>query len=136
MRRLLTGIALLGLTVGAPALASAQAGLDGLWTNPKRTVIVNLQPCGPAWCGKVVAASDKAQIDARKGGTTQLIGTEILSGLRPAGSGRYKGRVFMPKRNMHATATVRTLNSDTLVVTGCLIAGLLCDEQRWSRVGG
>ena len=99
-------------------------------------MIVHLGPCGRNLCGTVVNASDHAKESARKGGTANLIGTRILSGLRPAGDGVYKGEVFDPKRNIRAPATVRLLGPDALEVRGCALAGMfLCKEQRWTRVG-
>ena len=128
-----TGIALLALC--ASVAASAQAVLDGQWKNPKGSVVVRLAPCGNAVCGIVVHASEHARETARKGGTPNLVGTKILSNLRPAGDGSFKGQAFDPKRNIHAPATVRLVGSDTLQVRGCAIAGLfVCKEQIWTRV--
>jgi uncharacterized protein (DUF2147 family) len=95
---------------------------------------VRLGPCGNAVCGVVVDASEHAKDTARKGGTPHLVGTRILSGLRPAGDGSFKGQVFDPKRNIHAPATVRMLGPDALSVEGCAFLGLVCKEQRWTRV--
>ena len=135
MKQMFGKFALL-LAIGSiPATASAKAALEGHWRNPKGSVTVKLAPCGDAWCGTVVDASAKAKASARKGGTPQLIGTRILSGVRPAGSGKYKGRAFDPKRNIHAPATIRLLGPSTLVVKGCVLRGIICKEQRWTRVG-
>jgi len=117
----------------AAAPASAQA-LEGRWTNPKRSVVVRVEKCGTAYCGWVVQATEKAKANARKGGTPSLVGTQILSGLRPAGAGLYKGKAFVPKRNVHAAATVRQIGDNVMLVKGCAMLGLLCDEQRWTRV--
>jgi uncharacterized protein (DUF2147 family) len=126
---------LLALAAAVPVTASAQAALEGHWRNPKGSVIVHVAPCGNAWCGTVVDASDRARASARRGGTPNLIGTRILSGLRPTGDGVYKGLVFDPKRNIRAPATIRLLGANALEVRGCAIAGmLLCKEQRWTRV--
>lgn len=115
------------------APASAQA-LEGRWTNYKRNVIVQVERCGPAYCGRVVQASDKAKEKARKGGTPNLVGTQILTGLKPIGDGRFRGRAFVPKRNLHATATVRQINANVMQVQGCVLGGLLCDNEKWTRV--
>ena len=123
----------IALFFAAPALASAQA-LEGQWANPKRSVIVQVERCGPAYCGRVVEASEKAKANARKGGTPNLIGTQILSGLLPMGDGKFRGKAFVPKRNIHATATVRQLSDDVMQVQGCVLGGLLCDSERWTRV--
>ena len=121
------------LLLAAPATASAQA-LEGQWTNYKKNVVVQVERCGAAYCGRVVQASAKAQEKARKGGTPRLIGTQILTGLKPVGDGRFRGRAFVPKRNIHATATVRQLNDNVMQVQGCVLGGLLCDNEKWTRV--
>ncbi|MFL6738416.1 MAG: DUF2147 domain-containing protein [Sphingomicrobium sp.] len=113
--------------------AAAQA-LEGQWTNYKRNVVVQVERCGSAFCGRVVQASAKAKEKARRGGTPNLIGTQILTGLTPVGEGRFRGRAFVPKRNIHATATVRQLSDDVMQVQGCVFGGLLCDNERWTRV--
>jgi uncharacterized protein (DUF2147 family) len=82
----------------------------------------------------VVQASAKAKEKARRGGTPNLIGTQILTGLTPVGEGRFRGRAVVPKRNLHATATVRQLSDDVMQVQGCVFGGLLCDNERWTRV--
>jgi uncharacterized protein (DUF2147 family) len=131
MKRFFLGLALLFL---AAVPASALASVEGRWTNPKRSVVIEVARCGPAWCGTVVAASAKAKRNAAKGGTENLIGTRILSGARPVGNGVYKGRAFVPRRNLRSSATIRQTGPNTMVVEGCALAGLLCKEQRWTRV--
>jgi len=130
MKRFLTCLVLLPL-----ASAAAAAPIEGRWMNPSENVIVNVAPCGAGtYCGKVSWASAKAKAGARQGGTTSLVGARLLTGLKPDGRGSYKGRVFLPKRNMHAGATVSTTGSDVLLVKGCAVAGTLCKQQRWTRV--
>ncbi len=58
----------------------------------------------------------------------------MLSDLRRVGDGTYKGKAYEPKRNIRGSATVRQIGSDTMVVKGCAVLGMLCKEQRWTRV--
>jgi uncharacterized protein (DUF2147 family) len=110
------------------ASASAQATLQGKWANPKHSVVVHVAPCGNALCGIVRWASAKN----REKGVD--LGTRVLSDLRPAGDGVYKGRAYDPKHDMTGTATVRQLGPNVMLVKGCAIMGLFCKEQRWTRV--
>ena len=126
-------VAFLASLVLAAAPASAQA-LEGQWTNYKKNVVVQVERCGSAYCGRVVQASAKAKEKARRGGTPNLIGTQILTGLTPVGGGKFRGKAFVPKRNLHATATVRQVTDDVMQVQGCVFGGLLCDSERWTRV--
>lgn len=135
MKQILAKLGLILLAAAVPATASAQAVLAGQWKNPKGSVTVRLTPCGSAICGEVIEATEHAKDTARKGGTPNLIGTRILSDLRPAGDGSFKGQAFDPKRNIHAPATVRLVSRDALEVRGCALFGLVCMEQRWTRVG-
>ena len=132
MKRILFSIAAAAVALGTPATASAQA-LEGKWTNPKRNVIVNVSRCGSAYCGTVSWASEKTRDKVAENGR-KLLGTRILSDLRPAGQGVYKGRAFEPKRNIRGSATVRQVGPNVMVVKGCAVLGVLCKEQRWTRV--
>lgn len=135
MKRILAKSGLVLLAAAVPVTASAQAAIEGRWANPKHSVIVRVARCGPAWCGTVIQASNKARATARRGGTENLIGTQILSGVQPDGNGAFKGRAFDPKRNLRAPATIRLIGGNTLVIKGCVLGGFVCKEQRWTRVG-
>ena len=128
MTRIFARIALVAVAATVPVHAAAQAALEGKWANPKHSVIVNVAPCGGAFCGTVSWANAK---NREKGAVP---GTRVLSELKPAGDGVYKGRAYEPKRNLRGSATVRQVGPDLMIVRGCVIGGLLCKEQRWTRV--
>ena len=111
-----------------PVHAAAQ-GLEGRWVNPHHSVIVKVSRCGNAYCGTVGWAND----NNRKKGVGP--GSRVLSDLKPQGGGIYKGRAFDPKRGVGGSATVRQVGPDVMLVKGCVVAGILCKEQRWTRVG-
>ena len=135
MQRILVRALTFAVIAALPLAASAR-GLEGRWRNPKGSVVVKVSPCGDnAYCATVIDASDKAKASARKGGTPRLIGTQILTDLKPTGEGTFKGRAFEPKRNIRAPATVRVVGPDTITVKGCVISGIICKQQRWTRVG-
>ena len=113
--------------------ASAQAALEGHWKNPKGSVVVRVASCGDALLRNRDRGVGQGQGDREKG-TPRLVGTRILSGMKPVGDGIFKGQAFDPKRNIRAPATVRLVGSSTLVVRGRLISGILCKEQRWTRI--
>jgi uncharacterized protein (DUF2147 family) len=135
MKRILAKSAIVLIALAVPVSAAAQAAIEGRWANPKRSVVVRVARCGNAYCGTVVQASDKAKATARRGGTANLIGTQILSGVQSDGNGGFKGRAFDPKRNLRAPATIRVIGGNTLIVKGCVLGGFICKEQRWTRVG-
>ena len=58
----------------------------------------------------------------------------MLSDLRPAGNGVYRGKAFEPKRNLQGSATVRQVGPNTMLVKGCAVLDVFCKEQRWTRI--
>ena len=114
--------------------ASARDGIEGTWKNRPNTLLVRIAPCGDAFCGTVLAAADTAKESVRKAGTPNLVGTQVLTGLRRASGGAYSGRIFNPNLNVHASATITLVNPTVLLVRGCVLAGLICKEQHWTRV--
>ena len=108
--------------------------LAGHWTNASETIVVMIAPCSDTGlCGTVEWASDKAETDAARAGTTSLIGTEILHGFVPAGENRWKGRLFVPDLNKRSAGEVRLLETDRLRVRGCTLGRLVCKSQIWTR---
>lgn len=106
---------------------------EGRWVHPNGSVTVAISRCGEAWCGTVASATDKAKADAAKGGTRELIGTQLMSGFVPAGEAKWKGRLFVPDINFRARAELRMLDSGRLSVRGCMAGRMLCKSQTWTR---
>jgi len=130
MTRILTKIAIVLFATTVPVTAAAQAALEGKWANPKRSVIVNVARCGDAICGTVAWASPTN----REKGVTP--GKRVLSDLKPLGNGTYRGRALEPKRNISGSAVVRQDGPNVMIVNGCALLGMICKEQRWTRVSG
>jgi uncharacterized protein (DUF2147 family) len=123
------------LAAASPAGAVAgDAGLYGVWRNPKNSVHVQFQACGSATCGVVVWASPKAQADARKGGTQNLVGTQLLRNFTMVKPGLWRGRVFVPDLNGTFGGTAELVDTSTLKARGCLFVGLGCKTQLWKKV--
>jgi uncharacterized protein (DUF2147 family) len=113
------------MLLAAPALAQDATLSErtyGTWKNPKNSVHVEAQECGGKMCGVVVWANDKAKADARRGGTDQLIGRQLFQDFEE----QQEGRTF------HGTVTI--IDADTLEGKGCLIGGIGCKSQVWTRV--
>lgn len=133
---------LLALAIAALPLAAMPAAANDLaaapiaseWRNPSNSVHVRIDKCGKAICGTVTWASDKAVADARRGGTQNLVGTRLFRDLAPAGKGKWKGKVFVPDIRQTFTGTLSFAESDKMVGKGCVLFGVICKSQTWSRV--
>jgi uncharacterized protein (DUF2147 family) len=118
----------------APTQASVRDDIEGVWRNRPNTLVVRIAPCGATLCGTVVQATEDAKESTRKAGTPNLIGTQVLTQLRKSAAETYTGQVFNPNLNIHAAGTVTLVSPTVLVVRGCVLAGLICRQQHWTRV--
>jgi uncharacterized protein (DUF2147 family) len=128
--------ALAFLTLGQAAMAQpATADAFGVWRNPKDNVRVQIRPCGSSACGTVIWASLKAQTKARAAGTNNLIGTEVLKNLElDERRGVWRGKVFVPELNRDFTGVAEPLDAGRLRAKGCIVGGLLCKSQVWTKI--
>ncbi len=123
------------LLLASPALAASP--LEGHWTNPHENVVVHIAPCGPGagtLCGWAISGSPRAKAKAIKSGAGNLIGASLMKDLVPSGAGRWKGKMFVPDRNLHAPGKVQMIDANRIKVSGCVL-GFLCKSQVWKRVG-
>ena len=124
-----------GLILAALLQAAAPASIDGTWRSPGGNSIITIAACGDSMCGTVAWASDKAKKDSAKA-TTQLVGTQLLTGLRPDRRGRWQGKLFIPDKNVRVTAKIERVSNDQLKVSGCAMGKSLCKAALWTRVDG
>lgn len=122
------------LVLVSSASALAREPIEGVWKNRPNTLLVKIAPCGASLCGTVIGAAEDAKESVRKEGTGTLIGTRVLTELRKAPDGSYRGVVYNPNLNIHASGTVTLVSPTVLLVKGCVLAGLICRQQHWNRV--
>lgn len=140
MRRMKSFFVLVTLAAGLTASlaivspASAQDQFTyGVWRNPKNSVHVEIKPCGGGRaCGVVVWANEDAKADARKGGTPNLVGLQLLRDFALQKNGSWKGKVFVPDLNMTLGGTADFPDATTMKAKGCLL--MFCKSQTWRRV--
>jgi uncharacterized protein (DUF2147 family) len=82
----------------------------------------------------VASASDKAKADARRGGTPDLVGTELLHNFTATGPSRWKGSIFVPDIRRRSKAEIIQLDENRMRVRGCAVVRVLCKSQVWTRV--
>ncbi len=125
---------ILAIAAMLAAPAPATTILPGTWANPSKSVHVAFKRCGQAMCGTIVWANAKAQADARRGGTNKLIGAVLFEKFVAETPKRWRGAVFIPDIGQRVSGTITQENAKTIIGEGCLIAGLGCKSQRWSRI--
>ena len=63
-----------------------------------------------------------------------LVGTELFREFREVSPKVWKGKVFVPDLNKVFSGTGTIKDQNTIVARGCLIAGIGCKSQIWTRV--
>jgi uncharacterized protein (DUF2147 family) len=130
-----TSVAVTAALLLGPAPAFSQTPVQGnVFRNPQNSVHVRIHLCGKGRCGTVVWANAKAKADSARGGTRNLVGTELFREFREVSPKVWKGKVFVPDINKVFTGTGTIKDQNTIVARGCLIAGMGCKSQIWTRV--
>ncbi|MBF0256914.1 MAG: DUF2147 domain-containing protein [Gammaproteobacteria bacterium] len=121
MKKLLMGTALtFALALGSVSTAFAAGGPDGTWKRPDGSK-AKVWMCGKKLCGKVISG-EKKDFNMFGGGLTKQE------------DGAWKGGMKHPKmgENMNFNGTVK-LASGKLSVKGCMLGGMMCDAETWTK---
>ena len=91
---------------------------------------VDIKPCGDRMCGTLTQAFDATGAAA----ASDNIGKRIVWDMLALGGGSYdSGQVWAPDRDTTYSAKMQ-LTGRSLAVSGCVLGGLICRAQDWSRV--
>jgi uncharacterized protein (DUF2147 family) len=115
-------------------VSAQQASQDSVWRNPSDSVHVRIHECGTSRCGTVIWANDKAKADSARGGTANLVGTELFRDFHEVSPKVWKGKVFVPDLNGVFSGTGTVKDGGTIVARGCLVGNVGCKSQTWTRV--
>ncbi len=121
----------LGLVLVATT-ASADP-VEGIWkTKPDDNGhygYVQIEPCGPAFCGRLVKAFDQTGAEI----ASPNIGKQIVWDMVAEGEGAYgDGKVWSPDRDKTYSSKMQ-LDGNSLSVSGCVL--MICrDGGTWTRV--
>lgn len=122
-----------GLILLLAAQAAEPTSIEGMWRSPGGNSIIAIALCGgAALCGTVAWASERAKKASSKT-TDQLVGMQLLTNLQQGKDGRWRGRLFIPDKNMRVTAKIELVSDEQLKVSGCLAGKALCRADVWTR---
>jgi len=115
--------------VGGTAMAAEPTG-D--WRTEDGSAIIRVDNCRGALWG-VVAWEREPGRDRRNGRPT--LGSTVLINMRPSSQARWDGQIYNAQNGETYKANVRVVSDNTLRVEGCVMGGVFCGGQRWTRVG-
>jgi uncharacterized protein (DUF2147 family) len=131
----------LGLISIAPAFAADPVGT---WLTGDKKGKVKIVNCGSAICGTLTWLAEpndpqtnkpKTDInnkDASKQGRP-LIGVPIVLSMRPAGGDKWEGQVYNAEDGNVYSGSFTMSGSNTAQLKGCVMGGLICKGQTWTR---
>lgn len=127
----------LALFVAASAgVAEASDSPEGRWLTASGNVEVEVAPCGEALCGtivRVLANRSMSMPGATMAGAPGL-GVKVLSALRPAGEGRWIGRLYNRENGKTYDCLVTLPADGQMEVRGYVGAPAFGQSQIWTRV--
>ncbi len=93
----------------------------GIWVTEKNEGKVRIEYCGQNLCGDEINAK------------TNLDGEKVLIGMKPAGEGKWSGRIHDIRGGGTYDSTITLKSNDKLRVQGCAFGGMFCGGQTWTR---
>lgn len=114
----------------------AAADVTGTWLTQNGLSQVRISPCGGARCGTIVWTKAQAR-DGRNPDPSlrsrDLVGVRIFSEGRPTAGG-WTGTLYNPLDGNTYSGKMRLRSAGELELSGCILAGLLCQSQIWTRL--
>jgi len=132
----------LAIVVIGPAFA---ADPSGTWLTEGGKSQIRLAHCGEALCGRIQWLKEpsdptgKPKRDIRNPDPGKrnrpIIGVDILMGMKPGeAADQWAGDIYNPEDGKTYQARLTLQDARTLQVKGCVLGGLICKSQAWSRV--
>lgn len=129
--------AIAALCCTGAAMADAITEMSGRWRDSDGESEIEIARCGAALCGTIVwlkqPRTDAANPDPALR-ERALLGLRVLSGFRPdTAAATLSGDGYNPEDGRSYKTTLELKSRTTLSVKGCVLGGLICDDDIWTR---
>ncbi len=116
--------------------SAAAADITGTWLSESGQTKVRIAPCGAKMCGIVVWAkgnpkdsqNPKASLRSRP-----VKGIRMIWNITSSGGGQYTGKLYNYKDGKTYDGKVSEQGADKLKLSGCVLGGIICRGQVWTR---
>jgi uncharacterized protein (DUF2147 family) len=137
---LLAGLLCLGLAAPAAATGQWTASPTGLWATANHNAVVEITPCGPDLCGRIVglARSPAAPAPTDWRGGSQCGLTIIRTAPATDGSGDqvWRGSILDPRDGAVYHAQIRLDPAHHLLLRGYVGLPIFGETQTWTAYNG
>jgi uncharacterized protein (DUF2147 family) len=136
--RKLLAAATMALGCALPVAAEAADPL-GEWLIEDGEARVRIVPCGADLCGNVAWINEgQPMVDVNNPDPAKrsrsLIGSAVLLNLRPSGTAEWTGSLYDAEDGRTYTGKLSVIDERHVKVAGCVLGGLICQSQTWTRV--
>lgn len=133
MRKLYLAVVLIVCMCGpAPA-----ADPIGEWLVADGSAQIRIAPCADALWGALSWARepgfDSQNPDPAKR-SRSIVGVPILRSMKAVGPNRWEGEVYNAKNGKMYSASIALQSDDVLKIEGCVLGGLFCGGENWTRI--
>jgi uncharacterized protein (DUF2147 family) len=122
------------VSISAPAIAE---DVTGTWLSQTGETRIRIAPCGGALCGTVVwqktPSKDVNNPDPSKQ-NRPVVGIQMISGMKQSAPGEYAGQLYNFQDGKTYTGKLKIAGPGSLNLSGCVMAGIICRSQTWTRV--
>jgi uncharacterized protein (DUF2147 family) len=136
MNRSAISLVLVSLAVALNATPSQAADPTGDWLTEGGAAVIRITPCDDALCGAIAwvknPGTDKNNPDPAKR-NVDVVGLPILLAMRPVSENRWEGQVYNAENGKNYLASISLLSADVLRIKGCVLGGLFCGGEKWTR---
>lgn len=137
LKYMIVAAALAAGVVTASSTLSLAADAKGDWMRPNGASKIRISSCGAALCGKLIwlktPRNDTNNPDASLR-EQPLLGARIVKSMKPtAKSNQWKGKVYNAEDGKTYTGFIELTAADKLKLEGCVMGGLICKGETWTR---
>jgi uncharacterized protein (DUF2147 family) len=138
MRRIhLAALLLAGALTALTTAPAAAAEPLGEWLVRDGSARVRIEACANGLWGFVSwtrrEGFDSKNPDPAKR-TRPILGIPIMRGMMPAGPNKWEGEIYNAENGKMYDASIALLKDDVLRVEGCVLGGIFCGGESWTRV--
>ncbi|MCZ8314845.1 DUF2147 domain-containing protein [Phreatobacter sp.] len=118
------------------ALPAAAQSPTGTFVSQSGDTRVRFADCGGQICGTIVAARGQTTDEKNENASLRslaLVGVRMIT-MRPAGANAWEGSLYNFQDGKTYSGRMTMPNADSMSLSGCVLGGLVCRSQTWTRV--
>jgi uncharacterized protein (DUF2147 family) len=143
--RITAALGVSAIAVALVMIAPARAADPfGTWLTEDQKGKIRIVNCGGALCGTLVWMKEPLDPDTKQPRTDKnnkdaslqgrpLLNVPIVLGMQPTGPDKWEGKVYNSEDGNTYSGSFTMTGANTAVLKGCIMGGLLCKGQTWSR---